>query len=409
MIGIGLGLTDAAANGGAGGAAAWYPTSLSGVVGIWEPFDITSVYEAHSISGTTAEPGVRCSTTGQLAGMILDKSNMDYSAYANAGEWVDDLLTEANADFYDVFDSATGWTFSDGTVSITGGVLQFSGSGTNVNASKAATFAANTWYMVKCTITNWTSGAVEFGVGGSNTNGVPAANGVYYALQKTGASPASTFVIRAELATVTLDVADVSVVALPGNHMYARASTYRGLTEQRGTTYTIGMTAQDHYTTVNAVTIPSAFNFAIDTQPDAGSFDYRSAVMSVGNATDNPSIGHGIGSGTGTFQLAVRDDYVVEYTTGVDDTAAHHIAELTATSTTFDFYKDGTKVADGTSWTSSPLTFTDGNEINIGTEYTQSTIYDYDGDFSCAYMYDNTSGRSTDLYSYINTNTGEDY
>lgn len=408
MIGIGLGLTDAAANGGGPAAPSWTPDSLTNPLGAWEPFDLTSMYTFGTLSGTSSYWGQRCTAVSDDVGFVLDKSQMDYSTYANAGAWVDDLLA-TSPNFDEDMSSSTGWTFDDGTVTITGGQLVFTSSPANIDAYKNWTTAPSIgdWVYIEIVVDSVTSGSIQINGGISATQNITAA-GTYYTIQYMQFSTSSLFV-RPKTAGTTAAISSIKAVVIPGNHLHARSSGNYGTVVQRaGGTYACHFAGGDWITTSSVFGTHglTSFAMAIDTIPDAGTPDYRQGLMTLDFGTDNPGIGHGIGTGTGAWQHGIRDDYTVEYTTGTDDSATRATLEAVFRSTTFDFKIDGSAVATGTAWSASPLTITNVNAVNIGTEYTQSSIYDYDGDFACAYLYDGASGIDTNLNTYITTNVG---
>lgn len=180
---------------------AFSPLSLfaDGEVGAWyDPSDLTTMYQ--NSTGTTPVTAVE-----QPVGLMLDKSQglvLGSELVTNGG-----------------FDTNTDWTFSaGGVVSITGGVLAFSAAGQTQYAYQAILTVGKT-YKVTYTISGYSSGNVRCAAGG--TNGVlRAANGTYTEYV-TATTNGYFYLITGNATPVTLNIDNVSVKLLPGNHAKA--------------------------------------------------------------------------------------------------------------------------------------------------------------------------------------------
>jgi len=246
----------------------WYsviqsPASLfeDGEVGAWyDPSDLSSLYE--DAAGTTP-----ITQLGQPVGLMLDKSQGALTALGPQ------LVT--NGDFSD---GATGWS-TTGTWSIGSGYAEVTGNGTFQNLSTSVTTTIGKWYEVKYDVlANTLNGELALSsssFAGSKT--APASVGSNTMIVASVAALPLVFVCRSNATSGTLQIDNVSVREIPGNHASQSTAAARPTVEARvnlaeGTDSLTGWTDQVNGITRSypAVTTPNgipAVLAQLDTSP----------------------------------------------------------------------------------------------------------------------------------------------
>ena len=120
--------------------------------------------------------------------------------------------------------SATGWTLSAGTVTISGGALRFSAAATNAFAYQA-TLTIGAVYSVTYTIANYVSGAMSLEGDGAIIGASRTANGTYTETIRLSSTNKLYFFITS--GSATLDITAISVKQIAGNHRSQATSANR--------------------------------------------------------------------------------------------------------------------------------------------------------------------------------------
>jgi hypothetical protein len=126
-------------------------------------------------------------------------------------EWVDrgagiDLIENGD------FSSATGWYGYGGSVSISGGKLNFSSTPNNISAYKGTIFTNTKRYRVKYTVSGFAAGSMRIRIGGNPYGTTRTADGTY--TEDITSSEATSFGGLWCIGTTTMSIDDFTVVGL---------------------------------------------------------------------------------------------------------------------------------------------------------------------------------------------------
>lgn len=390
ILGLGVG------GGGGGPGPGFDPVAdLAGTQRVIADYwDSTSHFKAVPGSFDTA-----VSTTGEAVGFVMDKSK--FSSHDTASALItatSERLTNGD------FSSAGSWTTSNTT--ITGGVVQFSGtSGAYVEQNSIAD-EDNQWYLVQIEISSFTSGSFRVSVGGG-----AAANSNYYTPSgaetvycwKQSDQNGTTNYFRIEANTTgpfNGDITFASVKKIPGNHLKTSSTAQRPFRQQDGNSiWYLDFDGGDVLWT-DAVTWPSGFWVVVMGNPNAVTHANYDGLISM-DSTDRWNFGNST-SNAGDWRPGLHEPGTTEiWNAGADDeTLRIWEIRIDDTDDEYEIYRDNSSLVSTTS-----------NTFNIGSAELNSMASanrgaPLDGICYGVYLYADSGGRDADLYTFINDNTG---
>ena len=188
---------------------------ISGLQALYDPSDLTSLYQSRTGGSTGAVDSV--------VGIMLDKHSMGGKTAANFIAGQSELAV--NGDFSS---GATGWTVSgnDGThiATFSGGTLRFQSDTTSptllVNNSFSMT--AGAWYQITTVCSAWTSGTVK-----ENNTNVAMASGVGTTVVVAKALYSDFAGLTRSGTNVDLTIDSISIKLIPGYHALAPSDAAR--------------------------------------------------------------------------------------------------------------------------------------------------------------------------------------
>lgn len=403
MLGIGLGLTKAAANGG-GGAAAFNPvTGLSGAIGIYDFFDSTAMWTTYASSVTYTSFRTRSDSDADAAeiGFIMDKSQ--FASYDTAENLIASITPALDTDF----SSSAGWTLG-GNWQITGGNLSQSSAGAG-EASYATTLESGAWYYCTATV-NVTSGRFGFRVGDSSA--APT-----YGTFSAGAGTVSAWVrsngtgsiyVATDATGFTGTISDMTVTKVPGNHLIA--TTNRPVRGTDGSGIKYGAFQSDFLGSVgDDFTFPDQMNIAVLHQPSAGSQGTYAGLVCTSQRTATVNSINLMGDSSASvwdFSLWISDPLTREYNRNTtDSTIQGNEVAYDENLGTWGTYADGAELSTGSNSNAYAVAGSQGR-IVVGADGNRNISFDYIGNIYSVIVYGGEA-RNSDVYTWQNTQTGE--
>ena len=208
--------------------------------GMWDMGDIATLYKADDGS-------VSVSGNGDTIGMVLDKSNG-----AIRGS---EILTNGS------FDADVSWTKGTSTT-ISGGVAALTSQAAGLCVEQGGfAFSVGQWLEISLTIVAYSAGSVSLRIGNNTLNSifVPSANGTYRYIFKVANVVTQTFSVFCGT-TTTLNIENVSVKSLPGNHATQSTAINRPLYQVVSSYGCAQFDATDDALLFPAITFGGAFN-----------------------------------------------------------------------------------------------------------------------------------------------------
>jgi len=409
MLGLGISLSNAALMGAGGGGGGFNPSQLT-LLGAYEMFDRSSTFQGYrnlKANTGTYVPLSKTKVDTTPLGTIMDKSQLPgWDGTQTFQEWLDATTPDVDHDF----SSDPGYTLGAGWA-ITGGNLV----ATAANSLATYNFGAedNTYYYYELTFGSYTSGnvGVDFGGNTGTINVSGAASTTYQGVIWSGASGNG----NVEITPVSgnYEIASIKVWKTPGNHVFATGND-RGTAQTDGNAITYLNTLNgDWFIGDELVTIAGTniSGLAMFDPNDTGVMSAYGGIAHIGlNATAEDSIlfSNQTGGGSFTPNLYIDDGANTEdlYTRGSANVALQ-LAEWNVNGgTSYQVWEDGSSVGSGTPTYTVDMTG-QSNNISIGTTVEGNDSLDAYGALYAVYFYE--GDRSADLYTYVNTNTGENF
>lgn len=211
--------------------------AVSGLQAIYDPSDLTSIYQSRTGGSTGA--------VGSVVGIMLDKSRMGGLSAAAFIAGQPELVTNGG------FDADASWTKNFGST-ISGGALNLDGATSiasgNVIAepSTPLSVTAGAWYSITYTIVGGTTLNISSTIGGAL--GEPrSAAGTYTDIIRATTTANLTFNGRSSTGARTGSIDNVSVKAIPGYHALAPSDAARPILRQSGSTYYLDADGTDDW------------------------------------------------------------------------------------------------------------------------------------------------------------------
>jgi len=201
---------------------------ISGLQALFDPSDLTSLYQSRTGDSTGAVDSV--------VGIMLDKRQMRGLSAAAFIAGQSELVTNGG------FDADSGWTKGSGWT-ISGGVATQAGAGVDPLYQNLG-LTVGQWYIVTYSITARSAGTVYVACGGGTTGASRNAVGSYVELQRCAGN--GFFYVQQD-ASFEGSIDNVSVKAIPGYHALAPSDAARPILRQSGSTYYLDADGTDDW------------------------------------------------------------------------------------------------------------------------------------------------------------------
>ena len=380
-------------------------TQLSPLV-LWDFTDDTTWYNAYANTGpddTVVRPFITNTADSQVIGTVMNKADFD------SFDTGDNLISGLTPVLSTTFDSATGWTLG-ANWSITGGVLQGSGSGGASEATYNISATDGTYYLVQAEVSAFTGGRFAISIGNTASDGVygtMSGTGTYEVIVK--ADGTGEINITTDATDFQGDITSLTVYELPGG---AHAFTLTGNRPVAGTDGSsnryLGFSLDWLSTVGDDLTFGSSgLNIAVMHQPSAGVQGTYAGLCCMSQRSATVHSFNMMGDNVSSVwdpSLWMTDPLTEEWnrnsTSSSLECQEYHYNE---TAGTWEVFSNGSSESSGSESNSYVVSGSLGR-IVCGADGNRNTTFDYVGNIYMVVIY--AGARNSSLFGWMNEQIG---